>query len=180
MEALEHFQESVSVRGVRWTALQNLHVTVFFFGDVEERNIPSLKMALSGLCRSTPVFTLDFEGVTFAPPPRSAGGVSPGRPPRMIWVQFARSEEFGRFAAHVFEVAKPFLDLKSVRRLEHDPIPHVTLARFDDPAVAAQIHLEQLQPETVPVDTAILFASELRRDGSVYTSLERYALSPAA
>jgi RNA 2',3'-cyclic 3'-phosphodiesterase len=62
---------------IRWTRLENLHLTVEFFGAVAEARIPELTRALAAAAGAAAPFTLELAGLgTFGRP----------RQPRVLWL----------------------------------------------------------------------------------------------
>jgi RNA 2',3'-cyclic 3'-phosphodiesterase len=154
--------------GIRWTTKQNLHVTVYFFGDTDEEKIPEMSKKIAQVTAAYQKFDLEFEQIMFAPP---------NRPPRMVWADFRHSEAYIKLCGAIYESAKPFLDHAFAQSLDRDPHPHITLARFNNPAAAKSLKLEPIPPETMPAAGCELVASELTRSGPVYTILEHYAFT---
>jgi 2'-5' RNA ligase len=153
---------------VRWIPEQNLHITVSFFGDVEEKDIPDLDEKIRQITAATPKFTLAFERILFAPP---------NRPPRMIWADFMPSTPYAGLVKKIYAAAKEFLLPEIAREAFREPMPHITLARFQNPAVANKLKLEILESENMLAETCELIESELTPKGSIYTVLKRYQLS---
>ena len=54
---------SVKRLPVRWTAYQNLHLTLQFLGDVEEKRIPELKKIMDALSIPETADDLSFTGL---------------------------------------------------------------------------------------------------------------------
>lgn len=156
------------VSDLHWTQKKHLHITLYFFGDVAAKSIPSMREKLRQLAFSTAAFTLQFEKVLFAPP---------HRPPRMIWAEFAANPEYAKLAARVYEAVKEFLDPLSAQESARKAVPHITLARFKKPSVAKSLKLETIQPAVLNATSCDLISSELTPKGPVYTVLEHYAFS---
>src|SRR3989338_5012993 len=85
LELFERYQKSSSLKNIRWIPAQNLHITVYFLGDVEEQKIKSLSDQLRTHLSTLSPFVLEFEKILFAPP---------HRPPRMVWATFAPHPEY--------------------------------------------------------------------------------------
>ncbi len=62
---------------VRWTSVAGIHLTLKFFGDIEENQVDALAAAATGAAGPAPGFTLDVEGVGTFPGPKN---------PRVIWL----------------------------------------------------------------------------------------------
>jgi 2'-5' RNA ligase len=154
---------------IRWTENQNLHITVYFFGDVLEEKIGLMSKKIAEVVAVTPAFNLKLEKIILAPPQR---------PARMIWAQFAKSEEYSKLVMAINSATREFLDPRSAQETDRDQIPHITLARFQNPAAAKNLSLEPVNPEEMAVTNCVLNASELTPKGSTYAVLEKYAFLP--
>jgi 2'-5' RNA ligase len=150
---------------IRWVTKQNLHITVYFFGDVEESKIPQMSAKLALVAKATPHFTLEFQKIIYAPPNRA---------PRMIWADFGASKSYTRLVRAVYEHAKSYLDPSSAQTKDRAPHPHVTLARLSNPAMARLFKLEQLSPAAMTANKCQLISSELTRSGARYMVMEEY------
>lgn len=166
-EVLGEYQQRFSLEGIRWVAPENLHVTVFFCGDVNEEDVPKLDAALKVALTEQGPFELTWRQLLFGPP---------GKDPRMVWGEFQEDEAFGKLVHTVHEAVRPYLepDIKPPRK---KLIPHITMARFKDPRVARGVELEQPDLNTLPVRSCELMASELTAHGSLYTVLATYAFT---
>lgn len=155
---------------VDWIPPDKLHVTLFFFGSVEEKKllddmIPVVKRVLS----SEPPLDLDCGGV----------GVFPNwKYPKVIWAGITgNTDRLLLLHDQIREILAPF-GVKKDRRLFR---PHLTIGRADKIRKDAQIVrlVEQLGPIQfghIPVRELILFKSELTKEGPLYTPLRVLSL----
>lgn len=155
------------VAGVRWTPIDQLHLTLRFLGDVPSDQISALTDRLAKI-RVAP-FVLPLEGV---------GSFPPNRPARVLWV--------GVGSAHprLFQLRQRLDDtllaaglLLDVRTFH----PHVTLARATETATAAVTrwlhgHRDAGAPP-FQADAFALYASELQPDGAVHTLIRSFPLA---
>ena len=75
--ALAGLQARLRGEAIRWTRLDNLHLTVEFFGATEPARIPQLESALAAAAARAAPFALRWGGWgTFGPP----------RQPRVLWL----------------------------------------------------------------------------------------------
>lgn len=165
-DIFSRYKEKYPELDARWTAPEKLHITAYFCGDVDETNIPEVQEKLNQL-RIKPL-ELSFKEILFAPP---------HRPPRMIWAQFENNPEFTELTRKIYETIKEFLDPKESRPPNHNPIPHVTLARFKNPEITEGIQLEQPTVDVLKVKSYDLMESKLSPEGSKYIVLQSYALT---
>jgi RNA 2',3'-cyclic 3'-phosphodiesterase len=103
------------IRGVRWTARDQMHLTLGFFPDVSERIDVALREKLSVI--KFRAFFLPIEGV----------GTFPSKgPPKIIWIGV------GKGHPHLFQLHQRVQDTALTVGLEADLRPwhpHITLAR---------------------------------------------------
>ena len=69
---------------VRWTSVTGIHLTLKFFGEIEESQVDTLAAAASDITCVTPAFTLGVQGVGTFPGPKS---------PRVIWLGLSGQTE---------------------------------------------------------------------------------------
>jgi len=166
----------------RWVRMESLHITLKFIGERPPEFMTSLKQALASI-KGAPV-TLNFRGFGFFPTARS---------PRVFWAGIQAGAELQTLAAAVHDATHRL----GVEREEHAFSPHLTLARKsgasgaprkqkgDRPNQAFARLQEKLAamptPEfgTMTAREFFLYQSQLSRNGSRYTKLERFALEVA-
>jgi len=165
LDELSSYSTKYPSKDVRWTAPENLHITVYFCGNTDEEKIQEMNTKLEQALKSIKPFNLDWKELHFAPL---------SRPPRMIWAQFEASQEFTKLVHTIYEVVKEFLD--DSEKPHPKPIPHVTVARFKNPRVAEEIDLTQPKINTLKVDKIELISSELSTNGPKYSVLHNYKL----
>ncbi len=165
-EALGQLARAVRARFSQgsWVAQDNLHITLRFLGEVEERRLGELTQLGQALAQAHRPFTLTLDQWGAFPAPRRARvlWVGPGRPVR----------EFAQLAEDCEQ---------EVQKLGFPPernaaVPHVTLARFRQPADVQAVLQTVFSPIPVRVDAVTLMRSELRPQGPRYTPVARWDL----
>ncbi|CAN5375488.1 RNA 2',3'-cyclic phosphodiesterase [soil metagenome] len=151
------------LREARWRPREALHVTLRFFGDVQETVAEDLDAALAAI--ALPPFDLQ---------PTGAGAFGASEHMRAVWAGVADSEPLKRLAAKC-ETAARRAGLKAEARAYH---PHVTLAylpRTADPAAVAGWIADNalLKAPAFAVKGFGLYSSRLSANGSTY-DLERF------
>ncbi len=152
----------------RWTKEENLHLTLYFLGNVKEELIPELIEELNKNLNEIKSFNLKFEKITFAPENNRA---------RMIWAQFHVNENFKRLYAKIKQVSKKFTCADNEKNKNLDLIPHITLARLKTPIKNSQTILNQPQIPDLKVDHFNLMESQLDKNGPTYKNLAIFKLS---
>lgn len=154
-----------------WVRPERFHLTLVFFGEVEEGHIASLSAGLRATAAAIPALAARIEG---------AGAYPQSGPVRVVWLGVEPALPLGGLAAALRSAAgalgvafdaKPFAS-------------HVTLARCRRPWPApTRDRLAELAPEgalAFEADAAFLLASELGAGGARYRRLERLPLAGTA
>lgn len=151
---------------VRWVPVTNIHLTLKFLGDTSPNNLEILSKILHAEAARRQPFELEVGGI----------GTFPNlRRPRVIWV--------GVQAPHELLALQRSIEGEAIR-LGYNPdgrpfSPHLTLGRVNQNATPHEVRqisevlLRQPSEKLgkVAVDQVILFRSDLRPTGAVYTPL---------
>jgi len=147
------------LRGVRWTATDQFHLTLAFLGDVPMPNEDILKEKLAAV---------DFH--SFFLPIIGIGTFPPKGPPKIVWIGV------GKGHPHLFQIYKRVQEAALAAGLEPELRswhPHITLARCRD--VSRQV-LQPFLRTTAEFDAGLikveafhLYSSKLLPSGSVHT-----------
>ena len=165
-------QESLAaaVPDVKWVEPDNLHLTLLFLGEVDERDLLAVCRATQAAVADLPAFALSVEGV---------GAFPNARRPRVFWTGIGTGREEVKAVHDALE--PPLLDLGCYRREERQYTPHITLGRAkgDRPAegFAAVLHQHPAwHGGESPVDEVCVMSSQLTPRGPVYAILGRAPL----
>jgi 2'-5' RNA ligase len=154
---------------VRWTAVEKIHLTVVFLGDVSEERVGLIKESAAEVCGSYDAFTVAVKGLGIFGPPRR---------PRVVWAGV--SGEISRMAAFKRDLlgALAPVGIKPEARAFR---PHLTLGRFRGGGAGKVLeHFDPVQSEECRLGDLVLFKSDLRPSGAVYTALARMPMRDAA
>ncbi|MBD3420757.1 MAG: RNA 2',3'-cyclic phosphodiesterase [Chitinivibrionales bacterium] len=154
------------LRQIRWSPLEQLHLTLRFLGDVDKHTFEDI---LSTLARvEAPAFSLTIKGAGYFPPRRS---------PRIIWAGVEPDQELLTLKNKIDRV----LQLLHVEPDKHKFHPHITLGR-----AKGEISKHSVMPfitrnalfkiEHLPVTAFHLYSSQLTREGAVHTCEATYDL----
>jgi len=151
----------------RWTRPEGQHLTLRFLGDSRRVDLDELADSLAGAVASLPAVEVTLGGAGFFPSTRR---------PRVAWV--------GGSAAGGAEVARAVESASVAAGFAAERRPwslHLTQARLNRPwpRAAVERFLEWgrgFAPEPFTCSEVVLFASDLRPGGAVYTALERFPL----
>jgi len=152
-------KRNMDVEGMRWTKPNNLHVTLFFIGEVDESNVDPIKSELQFLHRQKN-FRLTFEALTLQ---------GKRSKPGMLWARFERSDDFAELSSGIEKSMKPFMTIENSHA---HPIPHCTMARIKRNADTSTLDLASGHfGSSLLVDKAELWQTVQTREGVVYRSL---------
>lgn len=158
-----------SIRGVRWLAADQLHLTLAFLGDVDAE--PELRMREELGKVRVPLFFLPIEGI----------GTFGGSRPSVIWAGV------GTGHPHLFALHKRVHDALFAARFDPELRsfhPHVTLARLKEvSAPAIRPFIKQHESDEfglVEFTSFALVSSMPGPEGSVYSIEARYELKTQA
>jgi len=156
----------------KWTAKDNLHITLEFLGDLTNEEIGEVCMAVKEVAERQSCFSLNVTRVIYGPPEKN--------PPRMIWAIGEKSKELSEL--------RQDLENALTGRVNFIPenktfAPHITLAR-----ISAWVW-RSIEPEERPeinenidlvftVESIEVMESVLKRGGPQYTILESHELNP--
>jgi 2'-5' RNA ligase len=154
---------------VRWVETANLHITVWFFGEVREPHDHALAAALEPGLAVTP-FSIRLS---------AAGAYPPSGSPRSLWLGLADGRD-GLFAVH--DALRGRLAPLGFQPEGRAYSPHLTIARVkdvrnDDGATLRRI-LREATDDVGGCDVrhATLFRSRTAPSGSRYEALQRVPL----
>jgi len=158
------------VEGVRWVKPENIHLTVKFIGDYEERKLDRLVDEVRKAALRSPRFTALLGG---------CGAFSSPRKARVIWVDM---REGGEGAAVVARKVDSRLGKIGVKRENRPFRAHLTLGRLKRPKDCSDMldrlddDLEELSEMPFDVHEIVLYRSILSSEGSTYVSLQHIEL----
>lgn len=159
-------------QAVTWVRPENIHLTLFFLGDIlPERQAP-VEAALSVVARHARPLTFSVQG---------AGAFPNLNRPRVIWVGL--QEPTGQLALLHRAVNEAMQNVGFQPEDRHFS-PHLTLGRIrqrasreDAQAVGEAIRRAEVgHLGDAPVEEMILFRSVLKSSGAEYTPLARFAI----
>jgi 2'-5' RNA ligase len=147
--------------GLRWVRPEGVHLTLRFLGDTSPSQVEQLRESLGAAAARCPRAEVPVGGLGLFPERGS---------PRVLWLglelpqpmtELQAACEASAVAAGFSRETRPFS-------------PHLTLGRWRDRAPRPELPAVELGP--VALDTLVLFRSELRPDGAVYTPEARFEL----
>jgi 2'-5' RNA ligase len=161
--AIEVLRRRDERRAVRFPRAEALHVTLRFLGDVATARLGELVACVAKETAGVAPFELRLGALMAFPTARRPRVLAAAALPAEPLARAAAAVERGCVAAGFAPEARPFRGHLTLGRVKRGRPP-----RFDDVAIPDH--------EPTPVRDAVLFASELGRDGARYTPLERVPL----
>ena len=150
---------------VKWVAPESIHITLKFIGEIPEKRIDDINVALRGF--SWKAFTVKVRGVGFFPGTRS---------PRVFWAGMEAPTMKG--LTEKLDTRMERLGFDKEKRAFR---PHITLARAKDNRIDSSLVLGATEYEdhnfgSFSVDRMFLFKSTLKPTGAVYEKVKEYLL----
>ena len=165
-------QESLARSGaeVKWVEPENLHITLLFLGEVDNRDVISVCRAVEGAASKLAPIEVSIEGAGCFPNPRR---------PRVLWIGMGKGKQEVQ-ALHA-ALEEPLLQLGCYRREERQYTPHITLGRIrqekgNDELAAALLKKGDYQAGETTLREVHVMSSELTPKGPIYTVMSRAKL----
>lgn len=151
---------------LRWSPVENLHLTLKFIGEWPEGRLEELRQALAGLQATTPRFSVQVTGLGFFPNVRT---------PQVFWAGMAPCPELKALAGRVDEALEP-LGIPHENRLYS---PHLTLARIGHRQPLGTLRraidgLESVEFGAFSPDCFYLYESRRGPGGSTYVRVGEF------
>jgi 2'-5' RNA ligase len=157
---------------IRWVAPDAMHLTLRFLGDTSSDRLPSIEQAMRGALAGHAAMTLQLTAI---------GAFPTTMRPSVVWAGVGGATSALEQAQADLETELAAIGIARETRPFH---PHLTLGRVRRDVDAGA--LEQLRaalgqaptlpPIAWPVERIVLFRSELRREGSIYTKINAVQL----
>jgi len=171
-ERMVALQESLGRTGteVKWVEPQNLHVTLLFLGEVDNRDLMPVCRAVEEAARAHQPFELSIEGTGCFPNMRR---------PRIVWTGVGQGLAEVRALHDALEI--PLLALGCYRREERQFTPHVTLGRIRtekpmNELAAALLKTRDYKAGETLVREVLVMSSDPTPKGPAYTVMSRAPL----
>lgn len=155
----------------RWVRPEGMHITLKFIGYVGEERLDPIQAALTEIRSPQPV-DLHFCGVGFFPNDKR---------PRVIWCGIEASPNLVSLAKGIENALEPL----GIAPESRDFVPHLTLARFSQPAKMPELARAAGEMQSRELGRARetqfhLFESILRSSGAEYRRLASYPFTRGA
>jgi 2'-5' RNA ligase len=154
---------------VKWVQPENIHLTLKFLGERDEKKIEKIKEALEETAREKNCFSVRLYNIGAFPKIDS---------PRVIWVGIDKGEKETKEIAYELEEKIAKIGIPK----EDKPFSsHITIARIRSPADRASLvqelkRLSKLENKEFSVTTITLYKSTLTPKGPIYEVLKEASL----
>ncbi len=155
---------------IKWSPLDNLHVTTKFIGEWPDSKLELLHDALSSVSGRHP-FEVELRQLGWFPNERS---------PRVLWAGIYGGAPLLQLAHDTEEE----LERIGIKKETREFAPHLTLARIKNPVPLRRLRkkVQDLQPAVLgrfPVSKFALFRSDPGSNASIYRKLREYKFESA-
>ena len=166
---IQRLRAAVPEATASWTRVENIHLTLKFFGNVAVDRIAVISSAAARVVEEFSAFEISVGKTGVFPKPSRA---------QVLWIGV--SDPSGKLANLQQRLENEFAK-KGFEKEDRAYRPHLTIARLRKPEGArrlADAHLEmEFEPAKIEVKELIVFRSELSSQGSRYTAISRHTLT---
>lgn len=169
LKMVTSLKTSLAGENIKWADEKNMHLTLAFLGDTEEKRIKSLIKGLAGICSDFDRFSIVLS---------SAGVFKNYRDPRVIWAGINQSERLESLNKKIINYLG-----ESGFVVEDRPFrPHITLGRIkklNDVNVLESLlnNYKNSVFNEINVGEIILYESILLPAGPLYKVLQKFGLA---
>lgn len=162
-------RQEIPEAAASWSRVENIHLTLKFFGNVALDRLAVISAAASRAVRKFAPFQISVGSTGVFPKPSR---------PQVLWI--GTSDPSGKLLA-LHERLENECAVEGFEKEGRAFRPHLTIARIRKPEGAkrlADAHLHrQFKTAEITLTELIVFRSELSSKGSTYTAVSRHQLS---
>lgn len=168
LDAFDDIKDQLIGENIKWVEEHNMHLTLKFIGDTEEKQIGRIIASLQEIISASNSFSLHLNGIGFFGKSTS---------PKVIWAGINKEPQLLELQQNIENSLMQLGIAKESRPFN----PHLTLGRikFIKDLIGfqkcMQIHKNE-GFESIIVDEFVLFESKLTPSGPIYKPLARFPL----
>lgn len=154
----------------KWTATENLHITLIFLGEVTDQELGDICMAVKEVAKNYHTFNVALNKIGYGPVDKI--------PPRYIWVGGRGSKELSALKKDLENALAEVVHIAPDNKSFH---PHITLARIGawqwraiNPEERPEVN--EMIDVSFTVESIEVMESELKRGGPQYTIVDSHQL----
>ena len=177
LKALKNLQSQLQDKAdikkpdVKWVRPELMHLTLKFLGEIKDNQIIEVCRIVETVASRNIRFDLDFESV----------GHFGGRNARLLWVGTGQGNEQLK---QLQEDIEEQLAQAGWPKENREFTGHMTLCRIRNTKAGSKMALlsqayKEYEISTTPVDSVVVYQSQLTPSGPIYTALGRYELKMA-
>jgi 2'-5' RNA ligase len=168
LKMVSSLKSGLSKDSIKWTSIDNIHITLAFLGDTEDKLIKSVSSMLKEKCKGAGNFNLIIRGLGVFRNPAD---------PRIIWTGVELSEKLIRLNEGIMDGLRGF----NIKMEDRPFNPHLTLGRIkhiNDKEILRTLlgQFQDSEIQIIPVNEVILYESVLLQSGPVYKPLAKFSL----
>jgi 2'-5' RNA ligase len=166
LDQFHEFKYRLQHERIKWVEEQNIHITLKFFGETEEKRIPDINRVLEEVAADINVFSFSLQKL---------GVFGSSYDPRVVWVGIDPYADL----ASIMKILREKLSVIGFEPDRQNLVPHLTLGRIKflkDKKLFQQIidQNKKISSQEITVDRFILFESILKKEGPVYLALQSF------
>ena len=165
---IRQLRETVPEVAASWTRVENVHLTLKFFGNVAVEKVSTISAAAARAVKEFSEFQIGVGNTGVFPRPSR---------PQVLWIGVSDPSEKLSALQQALEKECAIEGFEKEKRAFR---PHLTIARLRKPEGAkrlADTHLAMnFKPTEITLKELIVFRSELSSKGSKYTAISRHKL----
>jgi 2'-5' RNA ligase len=150
-----------SIAEARWTRPENLHLTLHFFGEIDQETLEKLKVSMLSIKGCQRPFQVEVKGLGAFPNPYRPRVIWLGLKPRGQLEQLHRAIEPCLSQAGLTTDSRPYSPHLTIGRLRRD--------KLDLTELFSSMQQKRIEPLTV--DRYILYESRLHPEGAQHVPL---------
>jgi len=167
-EIIHNLQVGLKNDSINWVGLQNLHITLKFFGETNEDDIDGICRHLAELMQLNRSFELKLKGI---------GIFGSAYQPKVIWMGIEHNDSLIKLGTDVLDR----MDNLGYAKDRQNFVPHLTLGRIkyiNDKAYFNELiaNYKDKVIQTSTIEQMHLIESKLSSQGPEYTILETFDL----
>jgi 2''-5'' RNA ligase len=166
---VENLRRRFSDLRVGWEKPEKLHLTLKFLGDIDDKKLEKLTVAVSRTAEISRKFSLRITGTGVFPNPRRA---------RVVWLGV---EDHAKSLSKLWETLESECEREGFERESRAFSPHLTIGRLREPERSGELvtaHLgENFESEEFEVSEIVIYQSRLLPQGSRYTVVSRHKIA---
>jgi 2'-5' RNA ligase len=162
------FKDNTLQDKIKWVNLDNIHITLKFFGETEENKIFEIVDNITNTIKDKKQFQIEISEI---------GIFGSKYKPQIIWLRIKRKKELTNLIEQINNNLENIGFIKDRQNI----VPHITIGRINYitdkkifNATIKEINTPNIQ--SVNVNEILLFESILKKEGPVYNIIERFKL----